>query len=270
MPKFNYQQKVWGESSVALSPYHLGYLRLLYCLKDLEQVKGKVVDIGCGGGGFTKALKKYRPDLKIYGIDISEKAVAAAKKDAGGVLFQLGGIYDIPFSDNSFDAVVIADVLEHIDKPEKAIKEVNRILKPGGVFHAFIPIEGSKYALHAYLLKLGWRAKEKHAGHIQRFTFPDIKQMLTRNGFSIHKKQYSGHILGQLVDVGYFTFLDLFNKKMDTGLESYLEKKKQKNIHFSFAAAAKNSITQLVNYEGKLLHFLPGFGLHITVKKLHT
>ena len=61
--KFDYQNKIWGGSSVRLSLSYLGYLKLKYTLEDLGEVKGRILDAGCGVGGFAKAIKYYRPDL---------------------------------------------------------------------------------------------------------------------------------------------------------------------------------------------------------------
>ncbi len=76
---FNYQQKTWGGSEVKLNLGYLAYLNLKYCLQDLKEIRGKVLDIGCGAGGFIKAVKHYRPDLQVFGVDASKIAIAKAK-----------------------------------------------------------------------------------------------------------------------------------------------------------------------------------------------
>jgi len=181
----SYLEKVWGESCVFLSPTFLAYLRLKYCLRDLEEISGRVLDVGCGGGGFSKGVKLYRPDLQIFGVDSNQKAIAAAKKDSLGVKFVQGDIYKLPFKEGFFDAVVVEDVLEHLKAPERALKEINRVLKKKGLFHAFVPLEGEWYTLYFWLGRVGWRAKKLLAGHIQDFTLQELKKLLQEGGFSI-------------------------------------------------------------------------------------
>lgn len=261
---FNYQKKVWGASSVGLSKTYLGYLRLKYCLDDLQTVTGKVLDVGCGAGGFTSALKHYRPDLSVYGVDIGKKAIASAKKYYPHVAFSTGDIYALPYKNAQFDGIVIEDVLEHLEHPEKAIAEIERVLKPQGVFHAFIPLEGSVFSLHRWLYTLGWRAKEKHAGHIQQLTLQKVRAMLVKHNLLINTQRYSGHLFGQFIDVGYFSFLDISGRQMSTGLEHYLEQKNQK---WNILGAMKDSVTIIVNQESLLFSRLPGFGIHIKATK---
>lgn len=260
MDNIDYQKILWGGSEVLLKPSYLAYLRLKYTLDDLKKIKGKILDAGCGGGGFAKALKYYRNDSKLYGVDISAKAIKYARYDARGVIFGAGDLYKLPYKDNYFDAVVVEDVLEHLDHPQKALKEIGRVLKEGGVFSAFIPVEGSKFSLHFWLKKLGWNAKEKIAGHVQKFKEDDLKFMIRDSGMSVRKKRYITHLLGQIVDIVYFAFLDWTGKKFEVGLEQNL---KDKPVLRFF----KNTITKLTNLESQVLNFIPGAGVHIKCVK---
>lgn len=256
MGKFDYQEKVWGGTKLRLSPKYLGYLRLKYTLDDLKKVKGKILDAGCGGGGFAKAIKHYRSDLEVYGIDISKKAIAHAKKDSLGVNFEVGDLYSLPFEDGFFEAVVIEDVLEHLERPHEALDEINRVLKKGGIFSAFVPVEGTIFSLHFWLEKLGWRAKERLAGHIQKFNKPKLRSGLREAGLEVDDLRHSVHLLGQLVDVAFFTFLDWTGKKLEIGLEDDLKRKPIKRF-------LKDSIARITNLESQVLSFIPGAGVHI-------
>lgn len=268
MGKIDHQGKVWGESPVRLSPKYLGFLRLKYTLDDLKEVRGngstgsppRVLDAGCGGGGFAKAVKHYRDDLEVYGVDIAKSAIAGAKKFPGGVKFQVGDLYKLPFEDGFFDAVVVEDVLEHLEKPYLALAEINRVLKRNSVFSAFIPLEGSFFSLHFWLEKLGWKAKEKHAGHIQKYNKKDVESSMKYGGFEILDKRYSTHLLGQVVDVGFFTLMDWLGNKLSVGLEHNL---KDKPVH----RFLKNTITRLTNLDSQIFNFVPGAGIHLKCLK---
>ena len=160
-------------------------------------------------------------------VDIAKRGIELARKKPKGVKFRLGSLYNLPYKSNYFDTVIILDVLEHLGKPKAALKEVSRVLKNGGLFHAFVPLEGEPYSLHFWLMKLNWKAKEQLAGHIQKFKLSDLKKMLFDCDLELRKKRFSGHLLGQLVDISYFTYIKVTNKKPKAGLEEELEKESQ-------------------------------------------
>ena len=138
-PVFDYETKTWGGHAVGLSPRHLGALRLHYCLADIANTRGSVLEVGCGAGAMAKAIKRSRPDLQVVGCDVSQNAIALARQDPQGVSFEVGDAYGLPYMDANFEAVVMFDVLEHLDEPGRSIREVVRVLSPGGLFHLFVP-----------------------------------------------------------------------------------------------------------------------------------
>src|ERR1700723_2647731 len=93
---------------------HMWWYRALHVrLCDaLTHTRGRVLDAGCGTGGFLAVLRTRRPDLARFGIEWDATATARARnKSAAGIV--RGSINALPFADNSFDAVVSADVLCH-------------------------------------------------------------------------------------------------------------------------------------------------------------
>ncbi len=100
----------------------------------MKQGKSKLLDIGCGGGFLSNSLIKK--GVQVTGLDISEDAIHIAKHydTTKKVHYLKGDAYDLPFLENSFDFVCAMDFLEHVDNPEKVIKEASRVLKPGGSF----------------------------------------------------------------------------------------------------------------------------------------
>ena len=254
-------EKIWGTSGVRLSFSYLGYLKLKYVLEDLGGVKGRVLDAGCGGGGFAKAIKHYRPDLEVYGVDVNKEAIKRAKKDDEGVNFKVGSVNKLAFKDESFDTVVVTDVLEHLDRPQVALKEIGRVLKVDAVFSAFIPLEGSLFSLHFWLAKLGWRAKEHLAGHIQKFSIKDIERLLKANGFKVDTVRYSVHLLGQLEDIFFYTLLEAFGQSLEVGVEEELDDR-------PFLRRLKNVVAAITNLESQFFYFIPGAGVHIKCIKI--
>lgn len=264
---FNYEKKLWGGSHVAATPVYLGALRLRYTLAALQPVQGKVLEIGCGGGGMIKAIKSYRPDLTAVGCDISRDAITTAKKHPEGVSFVVGDIYHLPFAKESFDAVVVYDVLEHIDDPEKGMQEIQRVLKKNGIFHGYVPCEGGLLTYTHWLYLLGWKGKEQYAGHIQRLTGKSVVQMLKKFGFRVTQTAWSGHVFYQLVDMLYFLWLTLRGENVSGAVETIVAQKKKKSLFLQAVSLTVKMVAVATFLESSLLSAIPGIGMHVTARK---
>ncbi len=89
----------------------------------------KVIEIGCGKGRFLRILKKRFPNTQLYGLDISETLLNFCPE---GIETLCGSILNIRYPDAFFDCVYCVEALEHALMTKSAIKEMVRILKPGG------------------------------------------------------------------------------------------------------------------------------------------
>ncbi|MHA1384681.1 MAG: class I SAM-dependent methyltransferase [Candidatus Helarchaeota archaeon] len=100
----------------------------------------RVLEIGSGPGWISILLAQEDPSLEIAGIELSDDmlAVSNENKKASGVehnvKFVKGDAKNMPFEDNSFDAIISNDSLHHWDDPVWVFNEIARILKKGGVF----------------------------------------------------------------------------------------------------------------------------------------
>ena len=109
--------------------YHLLIDELeMACLKGFIENK-VVLEAGCGTGLILQRIAKIASEA--YGVDLSEKMLKRAK-DKGLNVIQ-GSITELPFEDNYFDVVCSFKVLSHVEDVKKAISEMSRVLKPGGV-----------------------------------------------------------------------------------------------------------------------------------------
>lgn len=93
------------------------------------------LDLGCGTGEMLKLILQEDAGKELYGIDLSEKMLQVAKsKLPEQVKLLLGDSETLPFSDNTFDVVYCNDSFHHYPAPMKVLREVQRVLKPGGTF----------------------------------------------------------------------------------------------------------------------------------------
>ncbi|GAB4158268.1 MAG: bifunctional demethylmenaquinone methyltransferase/2-methoxy-6-polyprenyl-1,4-benzoquinol methylase UbiE [Planctomycetota bacterium] len=116
-------------------------------LRDLDIPEGAVLlDVGTGTGKIPEYLAQHRPDLKITGIDISREMLAIASRKNQKANFLYADATMLPFEDESFDCVVSAFVFRNLQDRPAALKEMFRVLRPGGdviLLDTFFPRKGN-------------------------------------------------------------------------------------------------------------------------------
>ena len=155
--------------------------------------EGTMLDLGCGEGRHIFGLMEKFPDLKCIGLDPHieslEKAFEGLKFlesiSNSKTNFLSGSAYSLPFSDDSFDLVVCSEVLEHLHDYKDAIKEINRVLKPGGQFLASVPAEFPE--------KICWLLSEAYqkqpGGHLRIFKTNELIKEVAEHNFSFESSQ---------------------------------------------------------------------------------
>lgn len=124
-----------------------------------------VLEVGCGVGAQLQVLLRRFPDVRYAGVDIVGAQLQRARQllaepiAAGRVELIEGSAYQLPFPDASFDGACIFWVLEHLNDHLGVLREVHRVLKPGGVFHATEVFNSGLYASpRQAALETWWRA----------------------------------------------------------------------------------------------------------------
>lgn len=106
-----------------------------------------MLDVGCGEGRHIFGVMQEYPNIKCTGLDMDDKSLEKAREGYEyfeslsnvGANFTKGSAYALPFEDNFFDLIVCSEVLEHLHEYNNAVKEIHRVLKPGGKFYASVP-----------------------------------------------------------------------------------------------------------------------------------
>ncbi|HEU5328182.1 MAG TPA: class I SAM-dependent methyltransferase [Thermomicrobiales bacterium] len=123
-PSSNYRKHTSGNplQQALIGRFHKR-LRLLIAGLDIQTV----LDAGCGEGFVLRFLRASQPQLRLIGIDLDANAAALARRVAGDVPVGVGDLYHLPFRDNAFDLVLSTEVLEHVDEPAQALRELARV-----------------------------------------------------------------------------------------------------------------------------------------------
>ena len=101
------------------------------------QPRQRLLDIACGAGYGTAILLKH--DCNVIGADYDEQAISAAQTKYRHGNFVIADALHVPFKDESFDAVVSFETIEHVHDGHNFLSEVFRVLKPGGTFIGSTP-----------------------------------------------------------------------------------------------------------------------------------
>ena len=102
-----------------------------------------IVDVGCGNGYFINMVRLCNPVQSYlqtyYAFDVSKEAVLWASAKYEGIEFRKMDASNMQYEDEFFDVVLSYGAIEHIQEPIRALKEINRTLKSGGLFLVMIP-----------------------------------------------------------------------------------------------------------------------------------
>ncbi|MBI3666847.1 MAG: class I SAM-dependent methyltransferase [Acidobacteria bacterium] len=145
--------------------------------------RAPVLDVGCGGGSFLAALR--RRGVRVVGLDLSRRAAGVAWRE-NGVPVACGTLEGSPFPAESFGAITLFHVLEHLPEPPACLQAARRLLAPDGRLYAQVP----NAACWQFLL-LG----ERWSGidvprHLIHFRTEDLEDLLWQCGFRVLRRKF--------------------------------------------------------------------------------
>ncbi|HEX3230682.1 MAG TPA: class I SAM-dependent methyltransferase [Pyrinomonadaceae bacterium] len=114
----------------------------------------RVLDVGCGSGWATRLLADYAVNGRVTGIDISDEMVNLARESSRShpnTDFEVASAEQLPFPDNEFTHAFSMESLYYYRNIPKALKEIQRVLKPGGSFFAVVDLYWENEATHQWV-----------------------------------------------------------------------------------------------------------------------
>ncbi len=165
----------------------------------------KVLELGCGTGNVWNGRDKRIPeDIEIILTDFSAlmlEKIQDLLKNNSTFSFKQVDIQDIPFDDETFDIVIANHMLYHVPDIEKAICEVNRVLKPNGMFYASTTGENTMHELQLIY-------KEFSLSHNVNFSYANKISFTLENGKPLLEKYFKNIDIKQYIDSFKITSVD--------------------------------------------------------------
>ena len=147
---------------------------------------GTLLDIGCGSGQGMRWFSEFKPQWRLVGIDPGVEGLRAARA-AGFEEVTLGSATELPHPDNSVDAVILLDVLQHLPLDggdEVALREMSRVLRPGGLL--LIRTNAQSFP----------RQEPDREAQWQKYDPSDLRSKLLGAGFKIERLSRLNALLG--------------------------------------------------------------------------
>jgi SAM-dependent methyltransferase len=164
-----------------------GQERRLKLIKDRIPLRGRrLLDVGCGLGQYVRRLRDL--PCEAFGIDIETLRVAEGASLTPGLLLASAGA--MPFTDASFDVILLNEVLEHVSDERQTLAETARVLRPGGHLVIYAPNRGFPFETHG----VQWRGRYRFGN------FPLVNYLphVLRDRLVPHARVYGGRELRRL------------------------------------------------------------------------
>ncbi len=137
----------------------------------------RILDIGCGGGALALDLQKDG-FTQVVSVDFSADAVRICKERGLREAYQMDA-HKIDFETEGFDLIIASDILEHLEFDQKALADWNRVLKPGGKMHIFVP---------AY--QFLWSNHDVINHHFRRYTRKNLVEKIKLADLEVERASY--------------------------------------------------------------------------------
>ena len=160
---------------------YLGLLNAHLCQKTV----GRTLDLGCGMGGFLPGLSKL--SARVFPADISTSGLAYCRQrgfDGGAVVDG----YALPYADASFDLVCLFDTIEHIENDVAVMREVARILAPGG--HVFVSVPAYQFL---------YSNNDRIVHHHRRYTRSMLRDVFRAADLEVERNTHTNVLLFPLI-----------------------------------------------------------------------
>ena len=143
-----------------------------------------IMEVGCSGGYFIRLLAATFPEAVVVGADYPLAFITRLAETLDDIPLIQFDLTVCPLPDNAFDAVILLQVIEHIEDHEAAMRQLFRIVKPGGVILLEVPA-----GRHLY------DAFDEYVGHFRRYDMAGLTALVQNAGFEVLDRSHLGFFL---------------------------------------------------------------------------
>lgn len=143
-----------------------------------------IVDIGCSSGLILRSLREWFPEAAIVGVDYVSDFLGVLAQDLNDIPLVQFDLTRCPLPDESVDAIVLLNVLEHIEQDRAALAHVERILKPNGIAVIEVPAGERLYDIY-----------DQTFLHCRRYSMVGLLDKVTSAGLQVLEKSHLGCFL---------------------------------------------------------------------------
>ncbi|HEX2907144.1 MAG TPA: methyltransferase domain-containing protein [Phototrophicaceae bacterium] len=163
-----------------------------------------ILDCACGRGFYLNMLR-YVSQCQLVGLELDWQVIQKARRNVGqlpNLLLTNANIYALPYPDKHFDGVILSEILEHVDRDVDGLREVYRVLKPGGVVAITVPNANYPFLWDPInkTLETLFKTHIAHgplagiwANHLRLYTPEQLRDSVLAAGFTIEEERSFTH-----------------------------------------------------------------------------
>jgi SAM-dependent methyltransferase len=163
----------------------------------------RLLDVGCGGGRHIRA-SRHLPGVHAVAVDLGAPEVEETRASlelldklpaadggsvpaAGAWGVMRASVYELPFGEGSFDCIIISEVLEHLHREDDALRELSRVLKPGGVLAVSVP----RTLPEAVCWALSPQYRNSPGGHLRIYRRSQLLRLIEAHGYRVTASHFA-------------------------------------------------------------------------------
>lgn len=209
-----------------------------------------VLEIGCSSGFLLKDIKKALPDAVLVGADVVKQPLYRLAEELPNVPLMRFDLLKCPLPAATFDAIVLLNVLEHIEDDTEALRRIACLLKPGGVAIIEVPAGPHLYDVYDQALM-----------HFRRYAMPNLVGKIETAGLLVTRKSHLGCLLYPA-----FAHVKRYNQKQHQDDADAVVAKQAKDTASSILM---RTAMRLETFFGRFVSFPAGIRCLITARKPH-
>lgn len=210
-----------------------------------------ILKVGCASGDMLQEVQTHFPKATIIGADNQQEPLDNLAQKLSGVSLVKFDLLDCPLPENHVDAVIMLNVLEHMEQDDIAIQQVYRILKPGGIAIFEVPSGPNLFDIY-----------DKFMLHYRRYNMTTLTSLVQNQNFHVTQKSHLGFFLYPM-----FFVVKKHNQKLIMRSADEIKTRVENQIRYTGQNKLMHALMQTELFIGRYLRYPFGIRCVMTCKK---